>query len=182
TGREVRKAIEAARRADRLLGVDMSYRFTHGMQRAREMMDDGEIGRVFAADLVFHNAYGPDKEWFYDYAQSGGGCMMDLGVHLIDLAVWALGGPAVTEVHADLCPGAERLSPDTRPVADLPPAALRLEPGPVLRLACSWRLNAGRDAVIEATFHGTDGGLSFSNVDGSFYDFALDRFDGTGAE
>jgi predicted dehydrogenase len=48
---------------------------------------------VRAVDLTFHNAYGPDKPWFYDPAQSGGGCVMDLGVHLVDLALWTLGWP-----------------------------------------------------------------------------------------
>jgi predicted dehydrogenase len=48
---------------------------------------------VFAVDLVFHNAYGPDKPWFYDPELSGGGCVMDLGVHLVDLALWSLDFP-----------------------------------------------------------------------------------------
>jgi predicted dehydrogenase len=51
----------------------------------------------------------------------------------------------------------------------------------VVRLACSWNLPAGRDAVIEANFHGTRGGASFRNVGGSFYDFVAERFDGTRA-
>ena len=53
------------------------------------------------------------------------------------------------------------------------------EAGIVVRLACSWNLSAGRDAVIEATFHGTRGGASFRNVDGSFYDFVAECYDGT---
>jgi hypothetical protein len=36
---------------------------------------------------VFHNAYGPDKPWFYEITQSGGGCLMDLGTHVIDLGL-----------------------------------------------------------------------------------------------
>lgn len=182
TGREVRQVIAAAYEADRLLGVDMSYRLTQGMQQARTLIAAGEIGRVFAVDLVFHNAYGPDKEWFYDYARAGGGCVMDLGVHLVDLGLWSLGRPAVAEVRANLYAGGERLAPAARHVEDFASATIELENGPILRLACSWRLNAGRDAIIEAAFYGTDGGLRFHNVDGSFYDFALDRFRGTSVE
>jgi hypothetical protein len=55
----------------------------------------GRLGQPFAADLVFHNAYGPGKDWFFDPAQSGGGCVIDLGVHLVDLALWALDWPEV---------------------------------------------------------------------------------------
>jgi predicted dehydrogenase len=39
-------------------------------------------GRSTPAELVFHNAYGPDKPWFRDPALSGGGCVIDLGTHL----------------------------------------------------------------------------------------------------
>lgn len=61
---EAAAVVEAARRADRLLAVDLSYRFTSGMQAIRRLIRGGELGKVFAADLVFHNAYGPDKPWF----------------------------------------------------------------------------------------------------------------------
>jgi predicted dehydrogenase len=54
--------------------------------------------------------------------------------------------------------------------------------GAVLSLACSWFLPAGRDAVIAATFYGTEGGVSMTNVDGSFYDFRTERFRGTQRE
>ena len=98
TAAEAQAVVEAARAADRLLAVDLSYRFTDGMRRIRELVRSGELGRVYAVDLVFHNAYGPDKAWFYDPALAGGGCVMDLGVHLVDLALWVLGFPAVADV------------------------------------------------------------------------------------
>lgn len=88
---EARAVVDAARRADRLLSVDFSYRFTAGMQQIAPLVRDGALGHVHAIDLTFHNAYGPDKPWFYDPALSGGGCVMDLGVHLVDLALWTLG-------------------------------------------------------------------------------------------
>ena len=88
TSAEVRAVVDAARRADRLLCIDLSYRFTEGMRRIRELVGTGQLGHIYALDLVFHNAYGPDKAWFYDPALSGGGCVMDLGVHLADLALW----------------------------------------------------------------------------------------------
>jgi hypothetical protein len=52
----------------------------------------------------------------------------------------------------------------------------------VVRLACSWRLHAGRDAVIEAAFYGTEGGAALKNVGGSFYDFTAERYRGTASE
>jgi predicted dehydrogenase len=84
TPAEVEVVLEAARKADRLLGVDLSYRHTAAMQAIRERLP--ELGDVLAADLTFHNAYGPGAGWFWDPKLSGGGCLIDLGVHLVDLA------------------------------------------------------------------------------------------------
>lgn len=179
TAAEVRRVVDAARTADRLLAVDLSYRFTSGMRRIRELIAAGELGRVYAADLTFHNAYGPDKAWFYDPALSGGGCVMDLGVHLVDLALWALGHPQVAEVRSELFAGGDPLPPNPGRVEDFAAATLRLARGTVVRLACSWRLPAGCDAVIEAAFYGTEGGAALRNVGGSFYDFTAERFSGT---
>lgn len=177
---EAAAVVAAARTSDRLLGVDFSYRFTDGVARIAEVVRGGGLGRVHAVDLVFHNAYGPDKPWFYDRAQSGGGCVMDLGVHLVDLALWVLGFPAVERVESHLYAGGAPLAGDA--VEDFAVATLTLSGGIVVRLACSWRLHAGRDAVIEASFYGGEGGARFRNVGGSFYDFVADRFRGTAAE
>jgi predicted dehydrogenase len=121
----------------------------------------GSLGEIFAVDLVFHNAYGPDKSWFYDPDLSGGGCVIDLGLHLVDLALWAL-DDRVAHVTSRLR-GA--------PVEQFAFAQLDLESGVAARLACSWHLSAGCDCVFEATFYGTEGAVSVRNVDGSFYDF-----------
>src|SRR3546814_7161812 len=72
TGAEVRAVIDAARAADRLLGVDLSYRGTAGMRALRDHVRAGQLGQVHAVDLIFHNAYGPDKPWFHDPLLSGG--------------------------------------------------------------------------------------------------------------
>ena len=178
---EARAVVDAARSADRLLAVDFSYRLTEAMQAIAPLVANGELGEVFAVDLVFHNAYGPDKDWFYDRARSGGGCVIDLGVHLVDLALWTLGFPAVEHVGARLFGGGAAINPAAG-VEDFATAELRTETGATVRLACSWRLQAGRDAIIEAQFYGTQGGAALRNVDGSFYDFVAERYRGTATE
>jgi predicted dehydrogenase len=175
---ETAAVVDAARRADRFLAVDLSYRFTEGMRRIRDLVRGAALGRVFACDLVFHNAYGPDKAWFYDPALSGGGCVMDLGVHLVDLALWTLDFPRVTAVSSVLTAGGHRLPKEGVQAEDHAIATLELETGAVVRLACSWRLHAGRDAEIAAAFYGSAGGAALRNVDGSFYDFTAERFEG----
>ncbi|SEQ65074.1 Predicted dehydrogenase [Faunimonas pinastri] len=182
TAGEVEAVIAAARKADRLLGVDLSYRFTEGMRRIREIVRGGELGRIYAVDLVFHNAYGPDKAWFYDPALSGGGCVMDLGVHLVDLALWALDFPEIGDVTGKLFAEGAPLGRRADKVEDYAVATVELASGTALQLACSWRLQAGCDAMISASFYGTEGGAALKNVDGSFYDFSAERYRGTARE
>jgi predicted dehydrogenase len=176
---ETRLVVEKARDANRLLAVDLSYRFISAANAVRELVRSGDLGHVFAVDLVFHNAYGPDKQWFYDRSLSGGGCVIDLGIHLVDMALWILGSPPVTDVSSRLFAGGERLKPSTGEVEDFAVATIDLANGTTAQLSCSWNLHAGCAAVITATFYGTRGGVSFRNVSGSFFDFTAERFDRT---
>lgn len=177
---ETRRVIEVARSADLLLGVDLSYRYTDAMRVLRAVVQAGELGDVYAADVVFHNAHGPDHSWARDPELAGGGCVMDLGVDLVDLVLWTLGFPRVTGVTSRLYANGELLKPGTpKVVEDYAVALLELDTGATVRLACSWNLPAGRDAVIEATFYGTEGGGTFHNINGSFHDFMAELYRGT---
>jgi predicted dehydrogenase len=182
TATETETVVRAAREADRLLAVDLSYRHTAAFAALRDLVAKGELGEIYAVDLEFHNAYGPDKAWFYDPVLSGGGCVMDLGIHLTDAALWLLDFPSVREVSSRLFLGGAALSEPIAVNEDFAQARMDLDTGAVVQLACSWGAHSGRDAVISARVHGTKGGAAVHNVDGSFYDFVADRYDGTRAE
>lgn len=189
SAREAEKMVDAARDADRLLGVDYSYRFTDGAQELYRMVRGRELGRIFSLELVFHNAYGPDKPWCFDPQLSGGGALMDLGVHLIDLALWLLDDPPVRRARGGVFRQGERLSlgrltpSGEAGVDDFASGWLDLQEGDtVASLAVSWNAHAGRDCVIRATVLGTQGGAELRNVGGSFYDFELERFSGRSGE
>jgi predicted dehydrogenase len=173
---EVEAVLDAASRADRLLGVDLSYRHTAAMQAIREQLRSGALGKVFAADLVFHNAYGPGNAWFWDPKLSGGGCLIDLGIHLVDLALWLMDFPAVEQVQGMQL--REGRPPRPEEVEDYATGSIQLASGTNVRIACSWNLSAGSDAVIRASFHGTEGGAEMRNENGSFYDFTAELFKG----
>jgi predicted dehydrogenase len=179
TAQETRRVVEAARKANRLLAVDMAYRFTAALQAVHTVISSGMLGEIYAANLVFHNAYGPDKEWFYDRARSGGGCLMDLGIHLMDAALWMLGFPPVLKVNSRLYMQGRHLDGKSNAVEDYATAQIETASGVVLNLTCSWRLSVGQDCIISAEFFGTRGGVSFHNVNGSFYDFVAERYEGT---
>ncbi len=188
TAAEARRVVDAARRADRPLGVDMAYRWAEAFRGVRELVGQGGLGEVFAGRLTFHNAYGPDNEWCRDPARAGGGCVIDLGVHLVDTLLWTLDFPAVATVRSSLyaegCPlrlGAGRAmgEPSEQQVEDFAQARLELSTGGTFDLACSWESHAGRDARIELELFGSKGGASVRNVDGSFYDFRAAAHAGT---
>lgn len=180
TAAETRQVIAAAKRADRLLGVDLSYRYTDAMRVLRSVVQAGELGDIYAIDIVFHSAYGPDRSWARDPRLAGGGCVIDLGFHMVDLALWTLGFPRVTNVTSRLYAHGELLRPGQGDVVeDYATALLELDTGATIRLSCSWNLPAGQDAIIEAAFFGTEGGGSFRNVNGSFYDFTAELYRGT---
>jgi predicted dehydrogenase len=180
TADEVEAVLAAAREAGRLLGVDLSYRHTSAMQAIRERVLADELGHVFAADLTFHNAYGPQSGWFWDPRLAGGGCLIDLGVHLVDLLLWLFDFPGVVEARGTLLRDGRPLSDDE--VENYATGEIVLSNGIHARLACSWNLSAGQDAVIEATFYGTSGGASMRNLGGSFFDFEAQLFHGQHSE
>lgn len=179
TAAEVAQVVITSEKADKLLGVDLSYRYTKAFQAIYTLINSGEIGDVYAASLVFHNAYGPDKDWFYNKALSGGGCVMDLGIHLIDLALWSLGFPKIKEVKSQLYHQGKKWKKDEETVEDHALVTLITENDIHIYIECSWNISAGKDAVIEAHFYGTEGGAAFKNTNGSFYDFTAEKYKGT---
>ncbi|MGE5419941.1 MAG: Gfo/Idh/MocA family protein [Chloroflexota bacterium] len=181
TAEETRKVISSAYVANRLLGVDMSYRYTDGIQKIHETYRK-EIGHIFAVDLVFNSAYGPEKAWVYNPDLSGGGCLIDLGGHLIDIALWMLDFPEITRVSSTLVSKGVIIECDQNSVEDYVSAQIETGTGVLIRLVCSWNLPAGQDAEIRASFYGTGGSALFYNVNGSFHDFETAICHGTKKE
>lgn len=171
---ETRAVIRAAKKADRLLGVDLSYRHTAGMKKIRELIRHGELGEILAIEAVFHNAYGPGKPWFYSKELAGGGCLLDLGTHLLDLAMGCIGLPTVARASG-WCHESCRGEAGDR-VEDHAAGQLVFDQGTCLQLACSWGSHAGCDAEIRLEFFGTCGGVCFRNICGSYYDFVAERY------
>ena len=173
---EVWQAVSAARESDCLLGVDFSYRFIPGMHQVRKLVQDGRLGQIFAVDLKFHNGYGPDKKWFYQREASGGGCVLDLGIHLIDLGLWTLNFPRIADVTSTLFSHGHAIKEPWSGIEDYAVARMQTVDGVVLNLTCSWNLHVGADAEIEVCFYGTEGAAALRNVDGSFYNFLAERY------
>ena len=177
TAAETRRVVDLARTHDVLLGVDLSYRHLAAVDAVDGLLRRGELGELVAVELTFHNAYGPDKPWYYDRERSGGGCVIDLGVHLVDLLHGLTGLRGWRVAAAALFAQGRRWTREPGLVEDLAFVQLDHPSGVAARLACSWRLPAGCDAVIECTVRGTRAAARVRNVGGSFYDFTAERLD-----
>ena len=100
--KEVETIIQVARRTGRLVRVGFNHRYHPSFRKARELFDAGVLGPLmFIRGRYGHGGrLGYEKEWRADPAKSGGGELIDQGVHLIDLARWFLGDFTVVEGHA----------------------------------------------------------------------------------
>jgi predicted dehydrogenase len=97
---ELRELQAAATKA--LVRIGYNHRFHPGIVKARAIVDSGALGPLmFLRGRYGHGGRkGYDREWRADPKQSGGGELIDQGVHLIDLASWFLGDFASVDGHA----------------------------------------------------------------------------------
>ena len=108
--------------------------------------------------------------------------MLDLGVHLIDLALWLRDYPPMALVSAHRYAKGRKLNGADDAIEDLAFAEFYQQDGTAVRIACSWNANIGRHASIGADIFGSRAGAVWRNVDGSFVDFQMDLLRGTSRE
>ncbi|MGI9145210.1 MAG: Gfo/Idh/MocA family protein [Chloroflexota bacterium] len=158
---DAQATVELARSTGRMLFVDYTYRFLATVTALQQALV--KSGRVRAIRAEFHNIYGPgvEKTWFFDPQLSGGGALIDLGVHLLDLALWLVEPRAVRLEHAEIERGGIEHT-----------AALRLHLGDDIpfELAVSWNAPLAHTRIA-FELECDRGRLSWQNVDGSFYRF-----------
>jgi predicted dehydrogenase len=161
---DAQATIDTAAEHQRLLFVDYSYRFLETIAVLKSTL--GQRGPVRRARGTFHNIYGPgaEKTWFFEPLLSGGGALMDLGVHLLDLGLWLLQPSQAHLVSLDMH--------STQDGAVESSADLRLLLGDIeFDVDVSW--NAARPASeIAFELEQQNGSLlRWENVDGSFFHF-----------
>lgn len=148
--------IDAARRTGVLLMVAHNLRFVPIYETIRRIMEEGTIGRPLAVRAVFMHA-GPDEfwgatsDWFWKPEMAGGGSMLDMGIHMIDLVRWFIGRP-VLEVAAMTARSVKPTFADDNAIA-----LLRFEGDTLASVQSSWSARPFPDRGI--TIHGEAGHL-----------------------
>jgi predicted dehydrogenase len=99
---ELRELRDEAKKTGALVRVSYNHRYHPALQKARELASAGALGKLmFIRGRYGHGGRkGYDREWRADPALSGGGELIDQGVHLVDLAGWFLGDFAEVDGHA----------------------------------------------------------------------------------
>lgn len=93
TAKESKAMLVAGKKARRIVKVGFNHRFHEGVEKAHKMAEEGAIGKIlFIRARYGHGGRkGMEKEWRFDKNISGGGELLDQGVHIIDLARWFAG-------------------------------------------------------------------------------------------
>jgi len=93
SARELLPVLSSAKKARVQVRLGYNHRFHRAFRKAREIVDAGKLGPLMMIRARYGHGgrLGYEKEWRADPKQSGGGELIDQGVHLIDLARWFLG-------------------------------------------------------------------------------------------
>jgi len=178
---EARTMLAAAKKARRKLMINFSYRFTEQSWALKKQVEDGILGDIYFGRTVWHRRRGMPGfgGWFGTKALAGGGPLIDLGVHRLDLALWLMGYPKPEWVLARTYDflGAERarLENKTFDVEDLAAGMITFKNGASLEVEASWAANIKEHELMETRLLGTKGGLLQRNVGGG-YNFDAELF------
>jgi len=132
---DARRMVEAAARNKKALVVAQQRRFSSIDKLAKEIVDRGVLGKVQSLRMRFSHGgpeiWAPGQSWFFSKKEAGGGVLLDLGVHLIDLALWILGEPATVTARI-------RTVRPSRDVEDNAVAIIEFKDGVTATVEVSW--------------------------------------------
>ena len=167
--------LDAAERSGKILAMGFVRRFGRDCTFAKDFAEAGALGEIYFAKAKYIRRNGNPGGWFGDKSRSGGGPLIDLGVHVIDLLRYLMGNPrpvSVTAAAFDKLGNRSglKLSPKgylseteetetINNVEDFATAFIRFDNGAVLSVETSFCLN-GQDSA-EVALYGNRGGIEF---------------------
>lgn len=171
SGDEAQRMADVARARGRILTVNLPRRFAAPYEAARALLAEGAAGEIYAATASSVRRAGIPGygSWFTTAALAGGGALLDVGVHILDVALWLLDEPRVIAVSATASNrlgragrglgqwGIDRSTVGTFDVEDRVTAQLRCAGGLVLTLEVAWAAYA--PVLHGVRLLGTAGGL-----------------------
>jgi predicted dehydrogenase len=180
TTSEGQAILDAAKAAGRVLGVIFNRRGRNDVQIVKREVERGTFGHVYHAKAFWMRRSGIPGlgTWFTSKEMAGGGPLIDLGIHVLDMAIWVLGNPRPVRVsaatYAELGPrrrgqwqgGRFPFNPDQPyDVEDFATAFIRFEHGLTLQLDASWAAYTGHGDEFGLSLLGSDGGAEIHAKD-----------------
>lgn len=175
--RQAREMSIASKLSGKLLMPGFCTRYEDGAKLLKSLADSGELGRLYAIKATFLRRSGNPGSWFADAKRSGGGPVIDLGVHVIDLARYFAGSPAALSVsavtHRGAGKGAAGLSKYTSVdgagaalsnVEDSAFALIRFDNGVCVQFETSWVHHIGQDVLQMEVFGDSAGATLYPSV------------------
>ncbi|MDP6525117.1 MAG: Gfo/Idh/MocA family oxidoreductase [Kiritimatiellia bacterium] len=167
---EAEEMLAVARKSDRRLMINFSYRFTGAAHALKQAVDAGVLGDVYYGRTGWLRRDGMPGfgGWFGQKNKSGGGPLIDLGVHKIDLALWLMGYPSPEWILARTYDHlgkarAEGLGKDFD-VEDFAAALVTFDNGATLDVTVSWASHIKEKELMETRILGTKGGVVHRNI------------------
>ncbi|WP_026568391.1 Gfo/Idh/MocA family protein [Bacillus sp. UNC41MFS5] len=171
TVEEALKVEEAARKYNKTLQVGFVRRFATNTRVLKSFIDQGKLGEIYYAKATCLRRLGNPGGWFADKERSGGGPLLDLGVHIIDICWYLMGRPKVKSISGNTYRqlgnrgNVENLrfykaadyDKGKNTVEDLANALITFENGASLFVDVSYTLHAQKDE-IQVKLFGTKGG------------------------
>ena len=165
----------AAKKAGKLLMLGFVRRHGNDAAMAKQLVEGGDLGEVYYAKATYLRRCGFPGGWFGDKSRSGGGPLIDLGVHVIDLVRYVMGRPKPVTVFGctfDKLGARDHVGHDgwhsetatDKPiftVEDLAVAMIRFDNGALLQVETSFNLNL-KNPSGDIDLFGTKAGLSFT--------------------
>ena len=168
--------VAAAEAAGKRLGMNFSFRFTAQAAALKARVDAGDLGEIYYGRTLWLRRRGVPGwgGWFGRKTLAGGGPLIDLGVHRLDLALWLMGYPEPAWVLGQTWNGITGTevadTGNTFDVEDFAAGTIRFANGSMLSLEASWAGNQRPNERMETRLYGTKGGLVHENV-GEGYEF-----------
>jgi predicted dehydrogenase len=166
---EAMKMADTAKKSGKVLMVMRNNRFNAASQFLKKYVDAGHMGEIYTGRCGWVRRRGiPGRGgWFTSKEMSGGGPLIDLGVHMIDVAMWLMGNPkpvAVVGATYNKFANTEEKSRGTFDVEDLASGFIRFDSGASLQIEFSWASNI-EEEMKYYELRGTKSGVSFKNGD-----------------
>lgn len=167
---EAVEMLQAAKRAEKTLHYGFHYRHRADTVLLKRMIADGELGMIYATTALALRRRGiPGWGVFTNKELQGGGALLDIGVHMLDLALYLMGYPKPTEVIGHVGqylgnrPGVGLLGEwdaSTFSVDDTARAMVKFETGASLQLDVSYMANIEQKDTMRVECRGTHAGAS----------------------